>query len=219
MTKRSLLPDAVERYVAQVVTRETDIQLRLRRETEKLPEAGMQLGSDQVAFLAWLVKLLGVRRALEIGVFTGSSTLTLSMALPPEGKLVACDISEQWPSIGKPFWTEAGVAEKIDLRIGPAAVTLEDLMHDFGTNSFDFAFIDADKSAYDLYYENCLKLVRRDGVIVLDNVLWRGEVADAERNGEVAQLLHALNLKIRDDRRVSAVMLTLGDGMTVVRKL
>ena len=179
----------------------------------------MQLGSDQGAFLAWLVKLFAVRRALEIGVFTGSTTLTLSMALPPEGKLVACDISEKWPSIGKPYWTEAGVAGKIDLRIGAAAGTLEDLMHEFGANSFDFAFIDADKPAYDRYYENCLKLVRRDGVIVLDNVLWKGAVADEEANDEVTQLMRALNLKIRDDRRVSAVMLTLGDGMTVVRKL
>jgi predicted O-methyltransferase YrrM len=219
MTKRSLLPEAVERYVAQVVTKETDIQQRLRKETEKLPEAGMQLGSDQGAFLAWLVRLFGVRRALEIGVFTGSSTLTLSMALPPEGKIFACDISEKWPSIGRPYWNEAGVAGKIDLRIGPAAATLEDLMHEFGADSFDFAFIDADKSAYDLYYENCLKLVRRDGVIVLDNVLWKGAVAVEESKDEVVQLMRTLNLKIRDDRRVSAVMLTLGDGMTVVRKL
>jgi O-methyltransferase len=219
MTKRSLLPDAVEQYVAQVVTKETDIQQRLRRETEKLPNAGMQLGPDQGAFLGWLVELIGARRALEIGVFTGSSALTVAMVLPPGGQLVACDISEEWPSVGKPYWTEAGVAGKIDLRIGPAAATLEQLTHEFGESSFDFAFIDADKAAYDLYYESCLKLVRCGGVIVLDNVLWRGDVADEKINDEGTQLMRTLNLKIRDDQRVSAVMLTLGDGLTAVRKL
>src|SRR3984893_13384583 len=218
MTKRSLLPDAVEQYVAQVATKETDIQQRLRRETEKLPNAGMQLGTDQGAFLAWLVKLVGARRALEIGVFTGSSALTVAMALPPGGKLVACDISEEWTSIGKPYWTEAGVAGKSDLRMGPAAATLEQLTRELGKNSFDFAFIDADQAAYDLYYESCLELVRRGGVIVLDNVLWRGDVADEKINDEGTQLMRTLNLKIRDDQRVSAGMLTLGDGLTVVRK-
>jgi predicted O-methyltransferase YrrM len=219
MTKRSLLPDAVERYVAQIATKETDIQQRLRRETENLPNAGMQLGPDQGAFLAWLVKLIGARRALEIGVFTGSSALIVAMALPPGGKLVACDISEEWASIGQPYWIEAGVAGKIDLRIGPAVATLEQLTLEFGRNSFDFAFIDADKAAYDLYYESCLELVRPGGVIALDNVLWRGGVADERINDEDTQSLRSLNLKIRDDQRVSAVMLTLGDGLTVVRKL
>jgi predicted O-methyltransferase YrrM len=219
MTKRSLLPDAVEHYVAQVATKETDIQQRLRKETEKLPNAGMQLGPDQGAFLAWLVKLIGARRALEIGVFTGSSALSVAMVLPPKGQLVACDISEEWTSVGKPYWTEAGVAGKIDLRIGPAAATLEQLTREFGENSFDFAFIDADKAAYDLYYESCLKLVRPGGVLVLDNVLRRGDVADEKVSDQDAQLMRTLNLKIRDDLRVSAVMLTLGDGMTAVRKL
>jgi predicted O-methyltransferase YrrM len=219
MIKRSLLPDAVEQYVAQVATKETDIQQRLRRETEKLPNAGMQLGPDQGAFLAWLAKLIGARRALEIGVFTGSSALSVAMVLPPKGQLVACDISEEWTSVGKPYWTEAGVAGKIDLRIGPAAATLEQLTREFGENSFDFAFIDADKAAYDLYYESCLKLVRPGGVLVLDNVLRRGDVADDKVSDQDAQLMRTLNLKIRDDLRVSAVMLTLGDGMTAVRKL
>jgi predicted O-methyltransferase YrrM len=219
MTKRSLLPDAVEQYVAQVATKETDIQQRLRRETENLPNAGMQLGPDQGAFLAWLVRLIGAQRALEIGVFTGSSALIVAMALPPEGKLVACDISKEWASIGQPYWTEAGVAGKIDLRIGPAVGTLEQLTREFGKKSFDFAFIDADKAAYDLYYESCLELVRCGGVIVLENVLWQGNVASEKINDAGTRLLRTLNLKIRDDQRVSAVMLTLGDGLTVVRKL
>jgi len=219
MIKRSLLPDAVERYVAQIVTKEADVQQRLRRETEKLPDALMQLGPDQGAFLAWLAQLIRARYALEIGTFTGFSALTDAMVLPAEGRLVACDISEEWTSIGKPYWKEAGVAEKIDLRIGPAATTLKKLKREFGQNSFDFAFIDADKPAYDLYYEACLELVRSDGIIVLDNVLRAGNVANQQVNDNATQLMRKLNLKIRDDRRVSSVMLTLGDGLTVVRKL
>jgi predicted O-methyltransferase YrrM len=219
MTKRSLLPDAVEQYVAQIATKENNVQQRLRRETEKLPNAGMQLGPDQGAFLAWLVKLIAARRTLEVGVFTGFSALTVAMALPPEGQLIACDISEEWASIGRPYWKEAGVAGKIDLRIGPAAATLEQLAGEFGQNSFDFAFIDADKATYDLYYESCLDLVRRGGVIALDNVLRGGDVADEKINDEGTKLMRTLNLKIRDDPRVSVVMLTLGDGLTVVRKL
>lgn len=219
MTKRSLLQDAVEYYVAQVATRETDVQQRLRRETEKLPNAGMQLGPDQGAFLAWLVRLVGARRALEIGVFTGSSALTVAMAMPAGGSLVACDISEEWASIGKPYWVEAGVIGKIDLRIGPAAATLEQLTREFGMNSFDFAFIDADKGAYDGYYESCLELVRPGGVIVLDNVLRHGDVANEKINDEGTLLMRALNLKIRDDQRVFAAMLTSGDGLTVVQKV
>jgi predicted O-methyltransferase YrrM len=219
MTKRSLLPDAVEQYVAQVATKETDVQQRLRRETERLPNAGMQLGPDQGAFLAWLVKLIAARRTLEVGVFTGFSALTVAMALPPEGQLIACDISEEWASIGRPYWKEAGVAGKIDLRIGPAAATLQQLAGEFGQNSFDFAFIDADKAAYDLYYESCLDLVRRGGLIALDNVLRGGDVADQKINDQGTKLMRTLNLKIRDDPRVSVVMLTLGDGLTVARKL
>jgi predicted O-methyltransferase YrrM len=219
MIKRSLLPDAVERYVAQVATKETEIQQRLRKETEKLPNATMQLGPDQGAFLAWLAQLIRARYALEIGTFTGFSALTVAMALPPGGKLVACDISEEWTSVGKPYWREAGVAEKIDLRIGPAVETLEKLKNEFGKNSFDLAFIDADKAAYDLYYEACLELVRADGIIALDNVLRGGDIADRKVNDRVTRSMRELNLKIRDDKRVSSVMLTLGDGITVVRKL
>src|ERR1700745_1187066 len=207
MIKRSLLPDAVERYVAQIATKEADVQQRLRRETEKLPDATMQLGPDQGAFLAWLAQLIRARYAVEIGTFTGLSALTVAMALPADGNLVACDISEEWTSIGKPYWSEAGVADKIDLRIGPAGTTLEKLKDEFGKNSFDFAFIDADKAAYDLYYEACLELVRSDGIIVLDNVLRGGSVADRKVNDNATRLMRELNLKIRDDQRVSSVML------------
>jgi caffeoyl-CoA O-methyltransferase len=205
--------------VAQVATKETDVQQRLRRETEKLPNASMQLGPDQGAFLAWLAQLIGARRALEVGTFTGFSALRIAMALPPDGKLITCDVSEEWTSIGQPYWKEADVIQKIDLRIGAAATTLEQLMREFGKNSFDFAFIDADKRAYDIYYEACLELVRPGGVIALDNVLRGGAVADKKVYDEDTQSMRKLNLKIRDDQRVSAVMLTLGDGLTVVQKL
>jgi predicted O-methyltransferase YrrM len=219
MIRRSLLPERVEKYVAQVVTKESDVQQRLRRETETLPHATMQLGPDQAMFLAWLARLIETRYALEIGTFTGLSALAVAKVLPIGGKLVACDVSKEWTAMGKPYWKEAGVADKIDLRIGPAASTLKKLIQEFGPGSFDFAFIDADKPAYDLYYEACLELVRSNGVIVLDNVLRSGSVADKKVSDEGTELMRKLNLKIRDDSRVSAVLLTLGDGLTVVRKL
>jgi O-methyltransferase len=218
MIRRSLLPEAVEFYVGQVATKETALQKQLRKVTEKLPNAGMQLGPDQSAFLAWLAELIGARRTLEIGTFTGFSALSVAMALPKGGKLVACEINDEWAAIAKRFWKEAGVEDKIDLRIGPALDTLKKLAREFGKNSFDLAFIDADKIAYDLYYEVCLDLVRANGVIVLDNMFRNGQVINKRAKDEATQAIRGLNLKIRDDDRVSAVLLSLGDGMTVVRK-
>jgi predicted O-methyltransferase YrrM len=218
MIRRSLLPEGVEFYVGQVATKETALQKQLRKVTEKLPNAGMQLGPDQSAFLAWLAELIGARRTLEIGTFTGFSALSVAMALPKGGKLVACDINDEWAAIGKRFWKEAGVEDKIDLRIDPALDTLKKLAREFGKNSFDLAFIDADKTAYDLYYEACLELVRANGVIVLDNMFRNGQVINKRVKDEATQAIRELNLKIRDDERVSAVLLSLGDGMMVVRK-
>jgi O-methyltransferase len=218
MIRRSLLPEAVEFYVGQVATKETALQKQLRKVTEKLPNAGMQLGPDQSAFLAWLAELIGARRTLEIGTFTGFSALSVAMALPKGGKLVACEINDEWAAIAKRFWKEAGVEDKIDLRIGPALDTLKKLAREFGKNSFDLAFIDADKIAYDLYYEVCLDLVRANGVIVLDNMFRNGQVINKRAKDEATLAIRGLNLKIRDDDRVSAVLLSLGDGMTVVRK-
>ena len=218
MIRRSLLPEAVEFYVGQVATKETALQRQLRKVTEKLPNAGMQLGPDQGAFLAWLAELIGARRTLEIGTFTGFSALSVAMALPKGGRLVACDINDEWAAIGKRFWKEAGVEDKIDLRIGPALDTLKNLAREFGKSSFDLAFIDADKTAYDLYYEACLELVRVNGVIVLDNMFRKGTVINKRAKDEATVAIRELNLKIRDDKRVSAVLLSLGDGMTVVRK-
>ena len=214
---RSLLPEAVERYVTRVIARETPAQARLRAETAALPEARMQIGADQAALLAFLVHLIGARRALEIGTFTGYSALAVAAALPADGRLIACDKSEEWTAIARRYWAEAGVAGRIDLRLGDAKTTLAGLLHVLGEGSFDFAFIDADKPSYDAYYEACLRLVRPGGLIAIDNMLWHGAVADPHDRAEDTATLRALNLKIRDDPRVEACLLTVGDGVMVVR--
>jgi predicted O-methyltransferase YrrM len=218
MSKRSLLPDAVERYVSEAITRETPLQKRLRAETAALPRAVMQIGPDQGAFLAMLIHLTGARRALEIGTFTGYSSLAVATALPADGKLIACDVSEEWTRIARRYWQEAGLAGKIELRLGPAAETLAALTIESGAGSFDFAFIDADKTSYDAYYEACLWLVRPGGLIVLDNMLWDGTVADPAVQDAETKALRTLNLKIRDDSRVEACLLTVGDGVMLARK-
>jgi predicted O-methyltransferase YrrM len=217
--KRSLLPDAVEQYVASVISRETPIMQRLRAETAALPQAGMQIGPDQSALLALLVRLIGARHALEIGTFTGYSALAVASALPLDGGLVSCDVNEEWTRIARRYWSEAGVSGRIDLRLGDARTTLAGLLRERGAGTFDFAFIDADKPAYDVYYEACLRLVRAGGLIAIDNVLWGGAVADPKAQDADTAALRALNLKIRDDPRVESCLLTVGDGVMLVRPL
>jgi predicted O-methyltransferase YrrM len=218
VAKRSLLPDAVERYVADAAAGETPLQQRLRAETARLPEANMQIGPDQAAFMALLVRLTGARHALEVGVFTGFSALAVASALPKDGKLIACDVSEEWTRIARRYWQEAGLSDKIELRLGPAAETLNALLREGGAGSFDFAFIDADKESYDAYYEACLALIRSGGLIAVDNVLWSGKVADAAVHDAETEAIRALNGKIRDDVRVEACLLTVGDGLMLARK-
>ncbi len=215
---RSLFPDAVERYVVSEIAQETAVQRRLRAETATMPHAGMQIGADQGALLAMLAKLVGARRAIEIGTFTGYSALAVASALPPDGKLICCDVSEEWTSVGRRYWQEASVADRIELRLAPAADTLAALLREGGAESFDLAFIDADKTNYDAYYEACLKLIRRGGVIALDNMLWSGKVADPKVHDDDTDALRALNAKIRDDKRVDACLLTVGDGVMLARK-
>ena len=210
------MPDKVERYVTQDVARETALQKRLRDETARLPQGGMQIGADQGALLALLVRAIGARKAIEIGTFTGYSALAVALALPDQGKLVCCDVSEEWTAIARRYWKEAGVAAKIDLRLGPALDTLSTLRGDRG--SFDFAFIDADKAAYDAYYEACLDLLRPGGLVALDNMLWSGNVADAKKRDAHTTVLRKLNAKIRDDARVECCLLTVGDGVMLARK-
>jgi len=218
MAHRSLLPEALDRYLGTVIVHETPVQKRLRAETAKLAEGGMQIGADQGVFLAFLARLIGARRAIEIGTFTGYSALSVASALPPDGRLVCCDVSEEWTSIARRYWAEAGLADRIELRIGPARETLAKLRERDGPGSYDFAFIDADKTGYDAYYEACLELIRAGGLIAIDNVLWSGTVADPADVRPDTVALRTLNAKIRDDRRVDASLVSLGDGVMLVRK-
>jgi O-methyltransferase len=218
MGKRSLVPDAVEQYVFEKMAGRRDVEQRLREETAQLPHGGMQIGPDQAAFMAMLVRVSGVRRALEIGTFTGYSAMAVAAALPEDGQLICCDASEEWTGIARRYWKEAGLENKIQLRLGPALETLEALKKEHAAGAFDFAFIDADKPNYDAYYEFCLQLVRPGGLILLDNVLWQGKVADPKTTDEQARAMRTLNEKILNDERVEACMLTIGDGIMMVRK-
>lgn len=218
MAGRSLLPEVVERYVSETITRETPVQQRLRAETANLPMGMMQIGPDQGALLALLARLIGARRAIEIGTFTGYSALAVAAALPRDGKLVACDVSEAWTNIAKRYWQEAGLNNRIELHLGPAVNTLAQFLRDGSAGSFDFAFIDADKTNYDAYYESCLQLLRPGGLIAIDNVLWGGAVADPSAHSADTEALRALNVKIRDDARVQPCLLTVGDGVMLARK-
>lgn len=215
MTSRKL---SIEHYVEEVATRETPLQAELRRETGRLPLGAMMTGPDFAALLSMLVRLTGTRRALEIGTFTGYSALAIATALPAGGKLIACDVSEEWTTIGRRYWARAGVADRIDLRIAPAQETLTALIKAGESGRFDFAFIDADKPRYDDYYEACLRLLRPGGLIVLENMLWGGAVADPGTRDASTRALRALNLKIRDDERVDACLLTVADGAMLARK-
>jgi predicted O-methyltransferase YrrM len=219
MSNRSLTSDAIERYLADVIARETPVARKLRAETAQLPNAGMQIGADQGALFALLIRLIGAHRALEIGTFTGYSALAVASALPEGGKLVTCDVSEEWTRIARRHWEEAGVAHRIELRLAPAGDTLAELLRDGAAASFDFAFIDADKTGYDAYYEACLKLVRPNGLIAIDNVLWSGKVTDPSVRDPDTEALRALNLKIRDDKRVESCLMTVGDGVMLTRRL
>jgi caffeoyl-CoA O-methyltransferase len=203
-------------YVNATLVQETALHKRLRAETARLPSAGMQISAEQGAFLAFMVRVIGARRALEIGTFTGYSALCIAAALPEGGELVACDINEKWTRIARRYWQEAGVASRISLRLAPAKETLAALLEE-GAESFDFAFIDADKESYDAYYEATLALLRPGGVMALDNMLPDG-VWDEAARGPMARAVHPVNLKIRDDARVDASPATIGAGMMLARK-
>ncbi|HZV92488.1 MAG TPA: class I SAM-dependent methyltransferase [Caldimonas sp.] len=215
--RRTAIDDEVYDYVVAHGVRETTAQVGLRAATRSVPHAGMQIGPDQAQFMALLVRLIGARRAIEIGVFTGYSALAVALAMPEDGYLLACDVSEPWTSVGKPFWAEAGVAVKIDLRLGPALRTLDAEIAKGGKASFDFAFIDADKSGYDAYFERCMELLRPGGLIAIDNVLWGGAVAHPSKDPDTAAL-QALNDKLHADARIDLSLLPIGDGLTLARK-
>ena len=207
------LTDALRSYVWQVGVREPDVLRRLREETASLPMAQMQISPEQGAFMAMLVRLIDARRCLEVGTFTGYSSTAVALALPDDGRITCCDVSVEWTDVARRYWADAGVADKIDLRLGPAIETLQGLEE----GSFDFAFIDADKPSYDAYYERALRLVRPGGLIAIDNVLWGGRVIDDADQSEQTLVIRRLNDKIATDERVDQVLLPIGDGLTLAR--
>jgi predicted O-methyltransferase YrrM len=220
MTDRNInLDKRLYQYLVDHSVREHPVQRELREATAGMKHAGMQISPEQGQFMALLVQLLGARRTIEIGVFTGYSALSVALALPPDGKIVACDVSEEWTAIGRKHWEMAGVAAKIDLRLAPALETLDKLIAAGGAGQYDFAFIDADKGNYLAYYERCMRLVRRGGLITLDNTLWSGRVADPKENDDDTQAIRAVNDALHRDRRIALSLLPLGDGVTLALKL
>lgn len=205
-------------YVLQNGVREPEVARRLREETQRLPNAGMQIGPDQGQFMQLLVQIMQAKKTLEVGVFTGYSALWVALGLPDDGRIIACDISEEYTSVGRRYWSEAGVDHKIDLRLGPALETLDGLLSSGQAGSFDFAFIDADKSNYEQYYERALELLRPHGLIAIDNTIWSGRVADPNARDEDTVAIRKLNEKLSRDERVTLSMLTVGDGLTLAMK-
>ncbi|MFL6660553.1 MAG: class I SAM-dependent methyltransferase [Rhizobacter sp.] len=218
MTNRILpLDDTLYRYVLDHSLREHPAQAALREATARHRHAGMQISPEQGQLMALLVRLLGARRTIEVGVFTGYSALAVALALPPDGRVLACDISDEYTRIGKPYWEQAGVAHKIDLQLAPALATLDARLGAGEAGQYDFAFIDADKSAYDGYYERCLRLLRTGGLVMIDNTLWGGAVAQPARDADTTAL-QALNDKLHRDERVDLSLLPFSDGVTLARK-
>ena len=219
MNKTISVSDNLYAYLLDNSLCEPEILRRLREENASHPKAEFQIAPEQGQFMRLLVQVLGVRRAIEVGVFTGYSALSVALAMPPGGRLVACDVSEEFTNIAKRYWEEAGVAQKIDLRLGPALETLDSLIRAGQAGSYDFVFIDADKVNYLAYYERALSLVRSGGLVAIDNTLWYGYVADDANNDSDTISIRALNRRILEDNRVLASLLPLADGLTLALKL
>jgi caffeoyl-CoA O-methyltransferase len=217
-SRTRVFADTVYDYLLAHSLREHPEQIALRAATRPHPLGRMQISPEQGQFMQLLVKLIGARRCIEVGTFTGYSALTVALALPEDGKILACDISDEYTSAGKPFWQRAGVADKIELVIAPAAATLDARLAAGEAGHYDFAFIDADKAAYDGYYERCLALLRQGGLIGFDNTLWGGSVAGPPSEDEDTRALQALNDKLHADERIDMAMLPIGDGLTLAHK-
>jgi caffeoyl-CoA O-methyltransferase len=214
-----LLDEEVNRYLLACSSREHPALARLRTATAKLPEAEMQIGPDQGQLMALLVRLIGARRCIEVGTYTGYSALAVALALPADGRLIACDVNAEWADVGRPFWREAGVESRIDLRLKPALETLDELMAHGARDSFDFAFVDSDKGSYIGYYEKLLELVRPGGLIAVDNTLAVSGAPIVTQRTASARSLRAFNDLVRDDRRVDLALLSIGEGLTLLRKI
>lgn len=219
MSKKTLqITDDLYNYLLSVSLREPDILRELREETAAMPRANMQISPEQGQFMALLIELLGAQKTLEVGVFTGYSALWTALALPSDGRIVACDISAEWTAVAQRYWQRAGVANKIDLRLAPAIETLDQLIEVGESGSFDFAFIDAEKVEYEDYYERTLKLIRPGGLIAVDNVLRTGRVIDPSFTDEDTQAIRDFNLKYHQDERVTLSLVPIADGLTLTRK-
>lgn len=216
--KQTPISDRLYEYLLSVSLPESELQLQLRQETAQMPMGMMQIAPDQGVFMAFLVQLIGAKTYLEVGTFTGYSTLCVALALPADGCVIACDVSEEYTAIARRYWEKAGVANKISLRLAPAITTLDQLLVEGQANAFDFAFIDADKTNYDGYYERALQLVRPGGLIAIDNVLWGGQVADPANQDPDTLAIRALNAKLHRDQRVSICVLPISDGLTLALK-
>jgi predicted O-methyltransferase YrrM len=217
-SRNNNIPDELYDYILANSLRDRPELKALRDETALMPMAGMQISPDQGQFMALLVKAMGARKVIEVGTFTGYSALVVAGALPADGKLVACDVSEEYTSVGHPHWNKAGLALKIDLRLGPAVETLDVMVAAGESGQYDMAFIDADKKNYGLYYESCLTLLRPGGLILVDNVLWGGRVADPAEQDESTQAIRALTKKMHADERIDFSMLPVGDGLSLAVK-
>ncbi|MCC7426808.1 MAG: class I SAM-dependent methyltransferase [Alphaproteobacteria bacterium] len=218
MTTRSIgLPDPLYDYYRGIACRESPLLARLRAETAPMKQAGMQIAPEQGAFMALLVRLLGVRRYLEIGTFTGYSSLAVGLAMPAEGRLTCLDVSAEWTAIARRYWAEAGLTDRVELRLAPALESLATLEREGGAGHYDMAFIDADKANYATYLDHALRLVRRGGLILFDNTLWSGRVADAAASDADTVALRALNAALQRDARLEAVLVPIGDGLTLAR--
>ncbi|AFY31066.1 class I SAM-dependent methyltransferase [Calothrix sp. PCC 7507] len=219
MPKQTIgLDDQLYNYLLSVSLREPEILQKLRQETASHPRSGMQISPEQGQFLALLIQLIGAKKTLEVGVFTGYSSTVVALALPADGKIIAADVSEEFTAIARRYWQLAGVADKIDLRLAPGLETLDHLLATGQAETFDFAFIDADKENYDGYYERALQLVRPGGLIAIDNVLWSGRVADPQIQDESTQIIRALNEKLHHDQRVTLSLVPIADGLTLAIK-
>jgi caffeoyl-CoA O-methyltransferase len=216
--KTFTLSDELYGYLAAVSLRESPLLARLREETARDPMARMQIAPEQGQFMQLLVRLIGAKRCIEVGVFTGYSSLGTALALPDDGYLLACDVSEDWTRIARRYWEEAGVARKIELKLAPALDTLDHELKRGAAGRYDFAFIDADKGNYTNYYERCLELVRPGGLIAVDNVLWSGRVADAADTSEDTMAIRAFNARLKDDARIDLSLVPIADGLMLCRK-